>query len=195
MHKFSLFYLILIISTIFFTFLLKKIQLFLKLLWSPYLQDRAYVVGPFTVSMPLCLNCHVSPLTLERTRECPGGCGYRVCIDCQNQRPMETLLHRLECPILANAISNGTFSWVIFNFIYKHSEKNHALFVYKMGYSTFSSFDIARGKEKLYYISLDNRYVVNLSTYQLGRRGQNSILEIDPMINYTYIHILRGHFY
>ena len=30
------------------------------------LQDRAYVVGPFTVSMPLCLNCHVSPLTLEQ---------------------------------------------------------------------------------------------------------------------------------
>lgn len=113
------------------------------------LQDRAYVVGPFTVSMPLCLNCHVSPLTLEKTRECPGGCGYRVCIDCQNQRPMETLHHRLECPILANAISIGTFSWVIFIFIYRHSEKNHAPFVHKMGFRTFSSFGIARGRAKI----------------------------------------------
>ena len=36
LHKFSLFYLILIISTIFSTFLLKKIQQFLKIIWSLY---------------------------------------------------------------------------------------------------------------------------------------------------------------
>ena len=28
------------------------------------LQDEAFCVGPFTVSSPLCLRCHTSPLTL-----------------------------------------------------------------------------------------------------------------------------------
>ena len=93
------------------------------------LEDVAHVVGPFTVSMPLCLNCHASPLTLQGARECSGGCGYLLCKECccqlqlsheqqegdhQQHPPMEKgqqqHYHRIECQILANAIQKGTFS-------------------------------------------------------------------------------------
>ena len=95
------------------------------------LEDVAHVVGPFTVSMPLCLNCHASPLTLQGARECSGGCGYQLCKECccqlqpsheqedhQQHPPLEKGLlrqqqqhyHRIECQILANAIQKGTFS-------------------------------------------------------------------------------------
>ena len=96
------------------------------------LEDVAHVVGPFTVSMPLCLNCHASPLTLQGARECCH-CGYMLCKECccqlqpsheqedhhQQHPPLEKGLlrqqqqqhyHRIECQILANAIQKGTFS-------------------------------------------------------------------------------------
>ena len=94
------------------------------------LEDVAHVVGPFTVSMPLCLNCHASPLTFQGARECPYGCGYLLCKECccqlqpshekedhQQHPPLEKGLlrqhqhyHRIECQILANAIQKGTYS-------------------------------------------------------------------------------------
>ena len=45
-------------------------------------EDYPFVVGPFTVSQPLCLICNSQPLGEDRgSLACEGKCGFLVCKD------------------------------------------------------------------------------------------------------------------
>ena len=65
-------------------------------------EDYPFVVGPFTVSQPVCLICNSQPLGEERgSLACPGNCGFLVCKDelpCIGASKCNW--HNLECSIL-----------------------------------------------------------------------------------------------
>ena len=66
------------------------------------LTDTASVVGPFTVSVPICLACHVT-LVPGSSPFCPQGCGFQLCANCstspldENNEVNNKDWHQLEC--------------------------------------------------------------------------------------------------
>lgn len=71
------------------------------------LAEKAYVMGPFTVSPPLCLRCNAAPLS-PTSEPCPGGCGFLQCSpQCKNDG--EDDHGAFECTIVANAIRDGIY--------------------------------------------------------------------------------------
>ena len=70
------------------------------------LTDTACVVGPFTVSVPICLECNVSLVGSSDIANpfCPKGCGFQLCANCKSmsqnngeENNKERCWHQLEC--------------------------------------------------------------------------------------------------
>ena len=65
-------------------------------------EDYPFVVGPFTVSQPVCLVCNSQPLSEARgSSACEGKCGFLVCKDelmCIGASKCNW--HKTECNIL-----------------------------------------------------------------------------------------------
>ena len=71
------------------------------------LRDTACVVGPFTVSVPICLECNVSLVGGSSSGGfCPRGCGFQLCANCcksmrsqnnEEEGNNKDCWHQLEC--------------------------------------------------------------------------------------------------
>lgn len=77
--------------------------------------DEPFVMGPFTVSSPLCLSCNARPLTSSSTTltKCPGLCGFWLCCQKCCSKDQNFWHAMYECPLLSNAIENGNLKLVL----------------------------------------------------------------------------------
>ena len=63
------------------------------------LTDEAFVVGPFTVSVPICLACNRS-LVGQDSPWCSHGCGFQLCQRCSALEGGGQDWHSLECGMI-----------------------------------------------------------------------------------------------
>ena len=68
------------------------------------LTEEAFVVGPFTISVPICLACNMSLVGRpEDSQWCPNGCGFQLCKNCSSmgrKNGGNKDWHQLECRMI-----------------------------------------------------------------------------------------------